>query len=339
MTFKNKGEVINWIILNQLSRRNLTNEARAYFIGMLYKNSKQPKELNLKSNLTDRQNLPINTSQKISKEYGISPKSVRNNEIFTDVIDRIGILNPQLKTDILSGNTNFNKTDLLKISGLNDRALKPILQKMAKGQNVSLLLKSIERKDLKQKIIMEAKKKETADRSVIDIFTTKKKYRIIYADPPFDYAVDSPLIKSAKDHYPTMKLDDIKKLPVSRIAEKRSVLFFWSPSPLIEKALEIIREWGFEYKSMFVWDKIKHNMGHYNSVRHEILLIATKGACLPDSNKLFDSVVSIERLNRHSEKPKEFRDLIEKMYVAGNKIELFSRDPVKKWDRWGYEAF
>ncbi|GHV79953.1 hypothetical protein AGMMS49944_17440 [Spirochaetia bacterium] len=337
MTFKNKNDVINWIILNQLSRRNLTNEAKAYFIGMLYKNTKQKKELNLKSNLTDCQNLAINTSKKIGKEYNISSASVRNNETFTNVIDKIGMINPQLKNDILAGNTNINKTDIIKIGALNDRELKAILHKIEKGYNVSLLLKGVERKNLKQKIILEARKKETTDNSLIDIFITKKKYRIIYIDAPFEYAIDSPLIKSSKDHYPTLKIEEIKNLPVSNIAEKNSVLFFWSPSPLIEKSLDIIRHWNFEYKSMFVWDKVKHNMGHYNSVRHEILIIATKGKCLPDTNKLYGSVVSIERSN-HSEKPKEFRELIEKMYVAGNKIELFSRTPVENWDRWGYEA-
>jgi N6-adenosine-specific RNA methylase IME4 len=316
----------------------LTNEAKAYFIGMLYKNTKQKKELNLKNTHPDRHNLPINTSQKIAKEYNVSPKSVRNNEILTNVIDRIGMINQQLKTDILSGNTDINKTDIIKIGALNDRELKAILHKVEKRYNISVLIRNIERKNIKDKIINEARKKETTDNSLIDIFTTKKKYRIIYADPPYLYHFDSPVLKGAKDHYPVLKLEEIEKLPVSNIAEKNSVLFLWVPSPCIDMGLEIIKHWNFQYKSMFVWDKIKHNIGNYNSVRHEILLIATKGTCLPDTRKLYDSVVSIERSPKHSEKPKEFRELIEKLYVAGNKIELFSRNPVDKWDRWGYEA-
>jgi N6-adenosine-specific RNA methylase IME4 len=337
MDFKNKSEVINWIIFNQLSRRNLTNEARAYFIGLLYKHTKQKRENNLLNN-TERQNLPIDTSKKIAGEYGISPKSVRNNETFTDIIDRIGIFNSKLKNDILAGNTNLNKTDLLRIAALDDRRLKEILPKLEKGRNIPLLVKSIERRIRKEKIIGEAGKRRNTDNSLVDIFTTKRKYRVVYIDPPFEYEFDSPLFKASKDHYPTMKIAEIKNLPIERIAEKNSVLFFWSPSPLIEKSLEIINHWKFEYKSMFVWDKVKHNMGHYNSVRHEILLIAVKGKCLPDTDKLFDSVVMIERLKNHSEKPKEFRELIERMYVAGNRIELFSRGKTDKWDRWGYEA-
>ncbi|MBA7537736.1 hypothetical protein ES705_30005 [subsurface metagenome] len=78
------------------------------------------------------------------------------------------------------------------------------------------------------------------------------------------------------------------------------------------------------YKSSFVWDKIKHNMGHYNSLRHELLLVCTKGSCRPDTNKLYDSVVSIER-TEHSEKPKYFRELIDMLYPTGRRIEIFAR--------------
>ena len=77
-------------------------------------------------------------------------------------------------------------------------------------------------------------------------------------------------------------------------------------------------------------------MGHYNSVRHEFLLICTRGSCLPDINKLFDSVVSIERAE-HSEKPDEFRDMINELYPNGNRIELFARKKNEGWEMWGDE--
>jgi len=78
-------------------------------------------------------------------------------------------------------------------------------------------------------------------------------------------------------------------------------------------------------------------MGHYNSVRHELLLIATKGSCIPDNVELFDSVQSIERTDRHSEKPEEFRKIIETLYIYGNKLELFARKSVEGWEVFGNE--
>jgi N6-adenosine-specific RNA methylase IME4 len=78
-------------------------------------------------------------------------------------------------------------------------------------------------------------------------------------------------------------------------------------------------------------------MGHYNSVRHEFLLICTKGSCTPDVPKLLDSVVSIER-TEHSAKPKEFRDMIDMLYPVGERLEMFAREAYPGWDVWGNMA-
>jgi N6-adenosine-specific RNA methylase IME4 len=112
----------------------------------------------------------------------------------------------------------------------------------------------------------------------------------------------------------------------------------WVTSPLLERCFPIIRAWGFQYKASFVWDKVRHNMGFYNSVRHELLLIATKGSCKPDIPKLVDSVQSIERSAKHSEKPQEFYAIIEAMYDHGRKLELFSRSAREGWDSEGDES-
>jgi hypothetical protein len=106
---------------------------------------------------------------------------------------------------------------------------------------------------------------------------------------------------------------------------------------ILEKAFQVIHAWGFEYKASFIWDKIKHNMGHYNSVRHEILYICTRGSCQPDKQELFDSVQSIER-GKHSQKPVEFYDIIETIYTHGRKLEIFARAKRDGWDNYGHLA-
>jgi MT-A70 len=108
-------------------------------------------------------------------------------------------------------------------------------------------------------------------------------------------------------------------------------------SPMLECAFPVIKAWGFDYKASFVWDKVKHNMGHYNSVRCEYLLVATRGSCTPDVAKLFDNVISIERTS-HSAKPPEFRHMIDTLYPYGNRLELFAREKAKRWQAWGAEA-
>ena len=135
-----------------------------------------------------------------------------------------------------------------------------------------------------------------------------------------------------------MSIKEISNLPINKITEKDSILFLWVTSPLLDVSFDVIKAWGFKYKTSFVWDKIKHNMGHYNSVRHEFLLVATKGSCTPDNKKLYDSVQSIERNNNHREKPIEFLDIIDNLYSYGNKLEMFSRKIKKNnWYGWGNE--
>jgi len=196
-------------------------------------------------------------------------------------------------------------------------------------------------------IYREAKKKEReethAEKRAAPL--PEGKYRVIYADPPWRYGVDQHSKKEQdtvlESHYPTMPLDEICALPICEMAADDCVLFLWATSPLLPQAFEVIKAWGFNYKASYVWDKVKHNVGYYNSVRHELLLIATRGSCLPDKKPegepvLIDSVQSIER-TEHSRKPEEFRRIIEHMYPTGRKIELFSRINADGWEGWGNE--
>src|SRR3990167_584411 len=163
-------------------------------------------------------------------------------------------------------------------------------------------------------------------------------YRVIYADPPWEYGNTMPdYFHEQRDHYKLLTEKEIAAMPVKDIAEDNAVLFLWVTSPILEEAFEVIKAWGFEYKASFVWDKVKHNMGHYNSVRHEFLLVCTRGSCTPETLKLYDSVVSIER-TEHSVKPAEFRQMIDSLYPSGNRIELFARESVDGWDIYGNES-
>ncbi len=175
--------------------------------------------------------------------------------------------------------------------------------------------------------------------------TPTGKYRVIYADPPWKYG-DALMISKdgigesygpAIAHYPAMSIAELCALPIKDIAEPDAVLFMWVTSPLLEEAFPVIAAWGFKYKASFVWDKIKHNMGHYNSVRHEFLLVCTRGSCQPDERQLFDSVQSIER-TEHSTKPEEFRTIIDTIYPHGERIELFARRAAVGWQTWGNEV-
>ena len=164
------------------------------------------------------------------------------------------------------------------------------------------------------------------------------KYRVFYADPPWEYGNSMPsYFTEQADHYQLMSLDEICSLDIKSLTEDDAVLFLWVTSPILRDSFKVVDAWGFNYKTSFIWDKVKHNMGHYNSVRHEILLVCTKGACTPDNIKLYDSVQSIER-TEHSSKPEIFRNIIDTLYTHGRRIELFARNKAEGWDVFGNEA-
>ena len=181
-------------------------------------------------------------------------------------------------------------------------------------------------------------KREQARTEAKNVNPPTGKYRIIYADPPWKYGNTMPDYMGVQDdHYPLMSLNDICALPIRDMAEDNSVLFLWVTSPILEDAFKVINSWGFEYKTSFVWDKVKHVMGHYNSVRHEFLLLCIRGSCPLDNQKLFDSVYSEER-TEHSTKPEYFRNVIDTIYPNGKRIELFARSKHENWKSWGNEV-
>jgi N6-adenosine-specific RNA methylase IME4 len=168
-------------------------------------------------------------------------------------------------------------------------------------------------------------------------------YRVIYADPPWQYAnagviTDSDAYGRAARHYDTLSIADLCALPVGDHACAEAVLFLWVTSPLLAECWPVISAWGFTYKASIVWDKVAHNFGNYVSVRHEFLLIATRGSCLPDRpTPMPDSVLTVQRSKVHSEKPGEFRALIERLY-DGPRVELFARAKYAGWSAWGDQA-
>jgi N6-adenosine-specific RNA methylase IME4/predicted DNA-binding protein (UPF0251 family) len=187
--------------------------------------------------------------------------------------------------------------------------------------------------------VVEASRKVKADEiAKAEIKKPSGRYRVIYADPPWSYGNRMPPgTTEPRDHYPTMEVDEICALPIKNLAQDNAVLFLWATSPMVPESLQVIQAWGFKYKASFVWDKVKHNMGHYNSVRHEFLWICTRGSCQPDVRKLFDSVITEER-REHSKKPEVFYEIIETIYPKGKRVELFAREARDGWDRWGLEA-
>ena len=182
----------------------------------------------------------------------------------------------------------------------------------------------------------------------VDIFTTENKYDIIYADPPWRFNVWSRktgLERSADSHYQTMTKADIENLPIPNITAKNAVLFLWVTYPCLEQGLELIKKWGFTYKTCaFSWVKLNKKsktpfvgMGYYTRANNEICLLATKGKPLKRINRAVQQLV-MTPIEEHSKKPGEVRERIVKLFGDLPRIELFARQYAEGWDCWGNEV-
>lgn len=152
----------------------------------------------------------------------------------------------------------------------------------------------------------------------------EKKFDIIYADPPWDYngkmqfdksgraenfdISKKIFISSANFKYPTLKTADMMKIPIHEIANDDCLLFMWATSPHLEQAIELGKEWGFEWR-----------------------IPSPRGA------RNIQQLVRSPR-GKHSEKPKEVLDAIEKMFPTQDRIELFARKKPKGWSVWGLDV-
>jgi N6-adenosine-specific RNA methylase IME4/ParB-like chromosome segregation protein Spo0J len=165
------------------------------------------------------------------------------------------------------------------------------------------------------------------------------KYAVIYADPPYRYDFAETDSRAIENQYPTMALEDICALPVGQISNERAVLFLWAPAPKFLEAGAVVKAWGFEYLTHYVWDKVRMGMGYWGRGRHEDLLIARRGDMPPpEPGARPETIIPIMRSHIHSHKPTEFYEIIERMFPSVPKIELFSRTPHPSWDSWGLEA-
>jgi len=182
------------------------------------------------------------------------------------------------------------------------------------------------------------------------------KYDIIYCDPPWDYGGKMQFDKSGKKDlnsnweknifisaanfkYPTVKTKDLKKIPITEIASDDCLLFMWVTSPHLKQGIELGEAWGFNFRTVaFVWDKMVHNPGQYTMSYVELCLVFKRGRIpKPRGARNIKQLVRVPR-GKHSQKPIEVLNGIEKMFPTQKKIELFARHKPKGWDVWGLDV-
>ncbi len=174
----------------------------------------------------------------------------------------------------------------------------------------------------------------------------QEQFATMLADSPWQF--QNRTGKMATEHrrllrYPTMELEEIFELPVSRLAAARSHLYLWVPNALLAEGMEVVRRWGFTCKSNIVWHKIRkdggpdgHGVGFYFRNVTELLLFGVRGSMRPLTPGRTQVNFLATRKREHSRKPDEIYDLIESC-SSGPFLELFARFARHCWSQWGNE--
>jgi N6-adenosine-specific RNA methylase IME4 len=227
----------------------------------------------------------------------------------------------------------------VSVSAAADIATQPIEHQqeiVARGEREILLAaQAIRSRKAETRRIEQYSKLTTISRANAPL-PDNRQFPIVLADPPYRFDHQRSVTRQPENHYPTMPHDEICALPVADLVTPDAVLFLWTPAPMLPEAFDIMRAWGFVYVTSAVWVKDKIGLGTYLRHQHELLLIGNRGnhiarACLSSS------VISAPR-GRHSEKPGEAHELIERMYPELPKIELFARLAREGWTAWGNQA-
>lgn len=163
-----------------------------------------------------------------------------------------------------------------------------------------------------------------------------KTYDVILSDPPWKYSFSKSSNRKVENHYPTMTVGEICNIRVP--AAFNSVLYLWATAPKLPEALEVMKAWGFKYKTHACWDKEKIGMGYWFRGQHELLLVGTKGKMSPpESGVRISSMIRAKRDNKHSKKPSKVYDFIERAFPEASKLEMFARNTRPGWDSIGNE--
>lgn len=167
-------------------------------------------------------------------------------------------------------------------------------------------------------------------------------YDLIVADPPWRFRTwsETNQAKSASKHYDLMHTEDIKSLPIGDLAQKDCLLLLWTTGAMQPQAFDVMKSWGFTYKSQMMWRKVTVNgkprmgTGYWTRSMHEPVLIGCIGK--PRKFSAFPSVFDgVAR--EHSRKPDEFYSLVRKHTTGIRCADLFSRESREGFDGWGHE--
>lgn len=178
-------------------------------------------------------------------------------------------------------------------------------------------------------------------------------YGAILADPPWGFQCWDGKDKRVASRgsvtpYDTMDMSDIAAMPIADLAADDCALFMWVVWPTLPEAIEVLKSWGFKYKTVaFTWLKadpyrlfsleedVYMGLGYWTRANSEVCLLGTRGTPKRQSAAIRQGIIEPRR--EHSRKPDCVYERIERL-VSGPYLELFARSRRAGWDAWGNQT-
>ena len=308
MFFDNDKDVKGWMILNQFGRRNLSNYQRSVLALQLEEVfSKKAKE-----NLSK-------AGSSFSPKEGLA--------IWPKAISKINT------REELSKVAQVGERTLGMVKKIQEKATEEVKAKLSTGEvSINSAYQEIKKEEKKEEL-EQIRLNIQKEVKKVDIEDIPETFDVIYADPPWRYDFAESSNRKIENHYTTMQTSDIAKMKVP--AKENCVLFMWATAPKLLEALDVMKGWGFTYKTHGIWDKEKIGMGYWFRGQHELLMVGVKGKMSPPEASIRISSIIKEQRNKHSKKPDCVAEYIELAFYNKSKVELFCREPRNGWYSYG----
>ncbi len=335
-SFLSEDDAKNWIIYNQLGRRNISPYVRTQLSLLLKpeierqakKHQGKRNDLLLKSTKSSKQHEePINTRKLLAKLANVSP----------DTVMKVEKIEEQAIAEIIAkakaGNISINAAS--KIADLPEQEQKYVVTLSEK--EIIAVAKTILAKQKREKIEQREKELQQQKDAIEsgNLRLPEGVFSAIVIDPPWNYKrnVYHPFGRRVASPYPSMSQDELLQLKLP--AADDCVLFLWTTHAFMFDAKQLLDKWGFTYKAVLVWDKERLGVGSYLRMQCEFCLVAIKGKPIIANTTHRDIIRELKR--EHSRKPEAFYKMVEKITV-GKKLDYFSREKRKGWASFGADA-
>lgn len=329
LKFSSRDEAADWVDKNQLGRRNLHPDAVTLLLGRRYNRQKKTNHDGGKgkSRSGDQIDHHLKTSEKIAKDHGVAPATVRRAGKFAAAVEKAKAVAPDIEAKVASGKAP-PKAAVVKAAALLEKNPEQARQIIGGTRKMADVIREEKRTEVVARLenIQARKAKELAG-----------EYDVIVIDPPW------PMEKIERDarpnqaafDYPTMDEAALAKLPIPAAGDCH--LWLWTTHKFLPMALRLLDTWKFKYVCAFVW----HKPGGFQPIglpqyNCEFALYARRGSPSFIDTKAFPVCFEAPRTG-HSEKPEAFYEVVRRV-TAGRRVDMFNRRAIDGFDTWGNEA-